>query len=275
MGSGGGYLYALDIRTGRAKWSTTVRGAQRVPGSPLPAYGAVFVAIHGYGRDSGLMAVHGETGQVLTIYRGLTGGKSSMSFADGTLLVGQRLVDMRSGFSRGGAREGGNYGGNNTTAMHDGRTYAVGGWEGFVSSVRVSDYRSATKVYCVPIEKGDTKAIRNGSADNTLALWNDKLYFGTRQGNLYCRDAATGKTIWKTKLSAQTRCAAAVSTVHSTAEEAVVYIGCDDGTLWAVDAVSGETLWSYKTGGMIWTDPWIADGVLYIASDDGYLYALE
>ena len=29
------------------------------------------------------------------------------------------------------------------------------------------------------------------------------------------------------------------------------------------------------TGDMIWTDPWIADGVLYVASDDGYLYALE
>ncbi len=144
-----------------------------------------------------------------------------------------------------------------------------------MSSVRVSDYRSGQKVYCVPIEEGDTRAIRNGSADNTLALWNDRLYFGTRQGNLYCRDAATGRTIWKTELGAPTRCAAVVSTVDGAAEEAVVYIGCDDGNLWAVDAVSGGKLWSYKTGGMVWTDPWIAEGVVYAASDDGYLYALE
>ena len=32
---------------------------------------------------------------------------------------------------------------------------------------------------------------------------------------------------------------------------------------------------SAQTGGMVWTDPWIAEGVLYVASDDGYLYALE
>jgi outer membrane protein assembly factor BamB len=159
--------------------------------------------------------------------------------------------------------------------MLDGKMYCVGGWEGRVSAVQASDYRSATRLYAVPIEKGDSQAVRNGSADNTLAVWSDRLYFGTRQGNLYCRDSATGQTIWKTELGAPTRCAAAVSTVHSTAKEAVVYIGCDDGNVWAVDAVSGEKLWGYKTGGMVWTDPWVAEGVLYVASDDGYLYALE
>jgi formylglycine-generating enzyme required for sulfatase activity/outer membrane protein assembly factor BamB len=275
MGGAGGFLYALDIKTGRPKWKTTIYGAKTVPGSPLPAYGAVFAPIHGYGRDSGLMAVHGETGQVLTIYRGIDGSKASMSFADGQLLVGQRLINMRSGSGRGGAREGGNYGGNNTTAMYKGRTYAVGGWEGFVSSIRVSDYRSVMKIYSVPIEKTDSRDVRTGSADNTLAVWNDMLYFGTRQGNLYCRDAMTGRPIWKTKLSGPTRNAAVVSTVDNNSEQAVVYIGCDDGNVWALDAITGDRLWSFKTGGMVWVDLWVLEGVIFVASDDGYLYALE
>jgi len=198
-----------------------------------------------------------------------------MSFADGNLLVGQKLIDMRSGFSRGGVQEGGNFGGNNTTAMHNGRTYAVGGWEGFVSSVRVSDYRSGLSVYSVPIEPGDTKAIRNGSSDNTLSLWNNRIYFGTRQGNAYARDADTGKTIWKTNLGAPIFAASAISTPSPTSTQATVYIGCTDGTLWALDATTGKKLWSYKTGGSIWLDPWIPDGILYVASDDGTLYALE
>ncbi|HHH76292.1 MAG TPA: hypothetical protein ENL03_04640, partial [Phycisphaerae bacterium] len=269
------YLYAMDIRTGKPKWTTPIRDSKHVPASPLPAYGAVFTFVQGWGRDVGLMAVHGETGQILTIYRGIGGGKSSMSFAEGMLMVGQRLVNMRSGSAYGGAGEGGNFGGNNCTAMVDGRTYAVGGWEGFVSSVRVSDYRSGKKIYCVPIEKGDSRAIRNGSTDNTLAVWDDKLYFGTRQGNLYCRDAMNGQTLWKTKLSSPTRCAPIVSTANTKSEDAVVYIGCDDGMFWAVDAVSGKALWSFETGGMIWADPWIDEGVVYVASDDGYLYALE
>jgi len=127
----------------------------------------------------------------------------------------------------------------------------------------------------VPIEKGDTRAVRNGSADNTLAFWDDKLYFGTRQGNLYCRDAMNGSNIWKTKLSSQTRCAAAVSTLNAESDDAVVYIGCDDGNLMAIDAVTGDELWRYKTGDMIWLDPWVAEGVVYVASDDGHLYALS
>ena len=184
------------------------------------------------------------------------------------------LVDMRSGFSRGGASEGGNFGGNNTTAIVDGRMYAVGGWEGRVSAVKAGNFRSGQRIYEMPIEPGDSRTIRNGTSDNTLCVWDDKLFFGTRQGNLYCVDAMIGKRLWKTKLSSPTRCAPSMSTVLNS-ENAIVYIGCDDGTLWAVDAVTGKTLWTYKTGGMIWVDAWIAEGVVYVASDDGYLYALH
>ncbi len=274
-GKGWAYLYAIDIQSGQPKWSSTVRNTKYVMGSPLPAYGAVFVAIAGWGRDTGLMALHGETGQILTIYRGIKPSKASMSFADGNLLVGQKVIDMRSGFSRGGANQGGNYGGNNTVIMHEGITYAVGGWEGFVSSVKASDYRSGLRIFSTPIEPGDTQAVRNGTADNTLSLWNNRLYFGTREGNAYARDADSGETLWKTNLGAPISGASILSTTDPTSTQATVYIGCDDGTLWALDAVTGKKLWNYKTGGSIWLDPWISDGTLYIASDDGTLYALE
>ena len=66
-----------------------------------------------------------------------------------------------------------------------------------------------------------------------------------------------------------------ISTSGSDSDEAIVYIGCDDGNLCAVDAVTGQMLWSFETGGMIWLDPWIAENVVYVASDDGFLYALE
>ncbi len=36
-----------------------------------------------------------------------------------------------------------------------------------------------------------------------------------------------------------------------------------------------EKLWTYETGGQIWMDFWVAEGVLYVACEDGYLYALE
>ncbi len=273
MGSSGGYLYALDIKTGRAKWSTTMRGAKMVLGSPMPAYGAVFAAITGYGKDNGLMAVHQETGMLLTIYRGIRPVKTSMSFAEGTLLVGQKLLDMRSASVKGGANQGGNYGGNNTTALYKGNMYAVGGWEGMVSAIKSSNYRSASKIYSVNIEPEDTINIRNGTADNTLSIWDDKLYFGTRQGYLYSCETSTGKRLWKTKLPAKTAAASIISTTNNS-KTAVVYIGCDNGSVCAIDATTGSILWEFKTGSRVWLDAWISEGVLYVASDDGYLYAL-
>ena len=274
IGSNGGYLYALDIRTGREKWKATVRNAQRVSASPLPAYGAIFVYMTGYGEDSGLMAVHAETGQVLTIYRNYVWGgwQRSMSFADGTRLATGRLVDLRSGSIRGEKTAG--MGGMNTAAMVDGRIYTVGGWSGRPSSIKAADFRAGSNIYTVPIESGDSQDVRNGTSDNTVAVWDDKLYYGTRQGNLYCADAQTGSRIWKTNLGSRTQCAPSISTVLNS-DKAIVYIGCDDGNVWAVDAASGKKLWSYKTDGRVWLDPWVDEGVLYVASDDGYLYALE
>jgi formylglycine-generating enzyme required for sulfatase activity len=275
-GSNGGYVYALDISTGRAKWKTTLPGAVRASGSPLPAYGAVFVYITGYGKDTGLLAIHGETGQALTFYRNFFWGgwQRSISFADGCMISAGRIVDMRSGSVEDQAAKTHAGGGMNTTAVIDGKMYSVGGWAGVPSAVKAADYRTANRLYIVPIEKGDSLAVQNGTSDNTLAVWNDQLYFGTRQGNLYSCSALTGKRLWKTDLGSRTRCAPSISTVLNS-ESAVVYIGCDDGNLWGVDAVTGKKLWNFKTGGRIWLDPWIADGVLYVASDDGYLYALE
>ena len=35
-------------------------------------------------------------------------------------------------------------------------------------------------------------------------------------------------------------------------------------------------LWSYRhTGGAVWSSPAVVDGVVYIGSKDGYVYALK
>ncbi len=55
-----------------------------------------------------------------------------------------------------------------------------------------------------------------------------------------------------------------------------VYFGSSaDDTLRAVDAATGQPLWHYTTGGPIRFAPAFANGKVYCASDDGYLYCLE
>jgi len=105
IGDNRGHVYALDIRTGRPKWKTTVRGAGFAPGSPVPVYGAVFVYISSHTGDGGLLALHGETGQVLNVYRNtFYGAWQSFAFAEGKLFMANHvagsMLDLRGGERR-------------------------------------------------------------------------------------------------------------------------------------------------------------------------------
>jgi eukaryotic-like serine/threonine-protein kinase len=48
----------------------------------------------------------------------------------------------------------------------------------------------------------------------------------------------------------------------------VVFVGSASKKVYAVDAATGKVLWSYTTGGAINGSPVIADGKLFVGSDD-------
>ena len=55
----------------------------------------------------------------------------------------------------------------------------------------------------------------------------------------------------------------------------VVYIGSDDGNVYALNASTGAMLWSFTTGGRVESSPTVVNGVVYIGSDDDNVYALN
>ena len=55
----------------------------------------------------------------------------------------------------------------------------------------------------------------------------------------------------------------------------VVYVGSDDGYLYAIDETAGELHWKFKTGSRIPSSPAVAGGIVYFASYDGNLYAVD
>lgn len=57
--------------------------------------------------------------------------------------------------------------------------------------------------------------------------------------------------------------------------EGVVYVGSDDGNLYAIDAESGRQRWMHRTGGPVSSSPAVADGRVYVLSYDGRLHALN
>ena len=55
----------------------------------------------------------------------------------------------------------------------------------------------------------------------------------------------------------------------------IVYVGSDDHSVYAFDEKLGTKKWSYKTGGMVTSSPAIFGGVVYVGSEDGDMYALN
>src|SRR6266568_1951800 len=57
--------------------------------------------------------------------------------------------------------------------------------------------------------------------------------------------------------------------------EGVVYVGSQDHSLYALSAQTGEKLWSYTTGGSINSSPTVANRIVYVGSNDHNLYAFN
>lgn len=55
----------------------------------------------------------------------------------------------------------------------------------------------------------------------------------------------------------------------------IVYIGSEDGNLYAIDQKTGKTHWKFKTGGAVHSSPAVFKNTVYIGSFDGCYYALD
>src|SRR5207248_9606607 len=55
----------------------------------------------------------------------------------------------------------------------------------------------------------------------------------------------------------------------------VVYVGSDDSNVYALNASDGSMKWKFVTGSVVQFSPSVANGVVYISSSDGNVYAVN
>jgi outer membrane protein assembly factor BamB len=94
------------------------------------------------------------------------------------------------------------------------------------------------------------------------------VYFGSRDGNIYAVDAATGDERWHVPTGQDVTGSPAVV-------DGLVYIGSRDSHLYALDARTGSERFRFKTGNAVYSSPVVVAGFVYFGSLDGNVYAVE
>jgi eukaryotic-like serine/threonine-protein kinase len=132
----------------------------------------------------------------------------------------------------------------------------------------------------------------HGEIVSSPAVAGGAVYFGSKDGNLYAVDAASGKFRWKFDAHGQVNSSPAMV-------DGVVYAVSLDGSLYAVDAATGKQRWSFATEGEhrftkagnlgtfppteVVPDPWdfylsspaVVGDAVYFGSGDGQVYAVD
>lgn len=124
-----------------------------------------------------------------------------------------------------------------------------------------------------------------GAISATPVIWGGRLYVGNMtgplSGTLYAFNLTTGQPEWQTKLPNLT-----MSDVVAVGGTLYVGFGNRDfasrtvrGTgasgVMAVSPDTGEIIWTFKTAGEVMPTPVVNHGLVYIATGDGGLYALD
>ena len=103
------------------------------------------------------------------------------------------------------------------------------------------------------------------------ALDGNTLYEGDGTG-MFAYNATTGAIVWQNKLTGAVYSCPGIT---GPSGDQIIFAGDFDGHLLAFDAADGDTLYSDLTSGFIYSSPAIVNNMVYMDSDNGYLYALK
>jgi eukaryotic-like serine/threonine-protein kinase len=229
-------FYALDATKGAKLWNFSTYGYP-VSSSPAVVNGAVYVG----SNDGNVYALNAVTGAKLWSYL------AERFIGFGSPAVVDSVVYVGSG---------------------DSNVYALNA----VNGAKLWNYTTGFNVESSP-------AVANGI-----------VYIGSDDGNLYALNASNGNKIWTYTTTSSYYLSG--NAVHSSPiiVDGVVYVGSDGGSVYALNAGNGSKIWSYLTpivtvskvtitssisytGNQISASPAFANGIVYVASSNGNVYA--
>lgn len=131
-----------------------------------------------------------------------------------------------------------------------------------------------------------------GRSPSSPAIAGDAVYILNSEGHLAAVSTDSGKVRWVFATGGEHRFEA--KNLHGLAPtgeviadpmdlflsspaivDGVVYVGSSDGNVYAVDAATGVAKWSFATGDVVHASPAVVNNVVYVGSWDSYFYALD
>jgi outer membrane protein assembly factor BamB len=104
------------------------------------------------------------------------------------------------------------------------------------------------------------------------------VYIGSEDGSVYAFpgpcNAGTCQPHWKTATGGAVTSSPAIDPLPGQSGGRV-FAGSADHKVYAFHQTDGQVLWTGSTGGAIRSSPAVANGVVYVGSDDGKLYAFQ
>ena len=271
VGSGDGYLYAIERRSGQVAWRYRAGGP--VDGSPAVAEGLVVCAtsdghIFAVDERTGRARWERQTGPPLPYNTTPAGGwdlwASSPVVVGPAVLIGGPdgvvySLDLLSGKENWRAFTGGRV---RATPAVSGDLVIVGSWNGRVYGLDLATGRERW----VHRTMGDTLDSRKFGFDrraiqSSAAIADGGVFLGSRDGAVYGLDAATGSRRWRVSHRGSW-------VIGSPAVRGgKVFAGSSDGHfVHALDAATGRELWNLPTRGNVLASPVLLGGALVITT---------
>lgn len=246
----GGYVIALNTKTGQTVWSTNISVTESNGYLYAPYLNGLAVAnnIVYVNIPNDLYAINARTGQMLWSTMGPASGlaiANGIVYADGSnklyainALTGEKLW---------------------TTALAS---------PGVPVITNSAVYVDSDKLYAFHARTGElmwTAPVTGDSIVLVAADGNIYATVGRQDDEITAFNAQTGQYLWTHNFNTPNITGPLVA-------NGIVYIGSSD-KLYAIDDQTGQMLWTFPSGDKFLSSPTIANGIVYAASDK--LYALD
>ena len=255
VGGMNGTLYALDRKTGVNRWQFGTRGS--ILASPAVANGLVYV-----GSEDGLMyAINVNNGQEAWHVEVGAPIPYDAAVADGLLIFGDvagKLTAVKA------------INGEPAWQLQIGEGSVTSGaaiGDGFAAILLTNSSQQGTLV-AVDLE---TQAVRwqyslGVESYSAPVVWQNFVIVADLSGKVTAVDQNSAAVQWQFLAQDLIFSAPVVA-------ENVLYFGSLDKNLYAVDAQTGQEIWRFPLGGGV-ASPAVFDGVLYVGTDKGLVYAI-